>query len=352
MGDQGSKVNLTFGTFEPDDPLDDADVSHPVNVNVEALSADLEKMSMSEEELFADDTEDEDAPHTVSPVKLTELVNMATQMAKSDGKFTGQIEKGQEHLEEQLDKLMFNLGTLFSTTGATDPRHKALAMSKMLAGPAFTKIMKLSTTSKDGSPILPPFSVMVNTLKTMVKGQVPGDVSITIKLFKYCLLAAGVVSAKAHGMPNLQAELQQFQKEIDRRSVPLDPISLCALYVNAVRNIPELLEEVRYYQDKEGVKVEQEDPVLLLRAFQAHSDKFSAAVFASAKMTPNGPSGSCWQQQRQQQQQQKKRNFAQSQPVNANKKAKPTPIKMGNPFESMSHDKLFATVENPKQFST
>jgi hypothetical protein len=87
-----------------------------------------------------------------------------------------------------------------------------------------------------------------------------------------CLLS------KTLGKTDLQLEVQNFQKEIDKRTVPFDNITLCAIYVNAFRGIPVIQEQIRTYQDEDGVKVEQNNPEHLLRTLQQYEEKFQAAL--------------------------------------------------------------------------
>jgi len=204
------------------------------------------------------------------PSSLDKLLRTAAELARTDGKFTGEVVNGAEDLDVQLDNWLYTIGIMFYSTGTVDPKHKALAASRLLGGRAATKIRKLSTVGSDGNPQLPTFDEIVQQLRFMVKGTRPGDVTLTIRVMNHCMLQAGLVTISKSGKTDLQIEIVNLQKELDKRSVPLDNISLCAVYVNAFRSIPVIQEQIRTFQDEDGVKVEQTNPDHLLRTIQQY----------------------------------------------------------------------------------
>jgi hypothetical protein len=130
------------------------------------------------------------------PLSLDKLLRTAAELARTDGKFTGELSDGAEELDVQLDNWLHNIGIMFHSTRTVDPMHKALAASKMLGGRAATKIRKMSTVGSDGNPQLPTYDEIVNQLQLMVKVTRPGDVLLTMRAMNYCMLLAGLSTVK------------------------------------------------------------------------------------------------------------------------------------------------------------
>ncbi len=291
-------MDIQFGEFQAGD-FDPDLVEDPPNVNEEDILNGMAALDVDDDPPLSEveEAEQEVVPPPLAskderPVSLDKLLRIAAEQARTDGKFTAELADGQDDLEQQLENWLHNIGTMFYATRTTDQRHKAIAANKMLGGRAFLKIRKMSTVGPDGNPQLPSYDEIVRQLRLLVKGTTPGDGTITIRLIRYCFRDAGVVSARRHGHPDLQAEVQQFMKELDKRSTPPDSVTVCALLINAFRNLPEIQEQIRQYQDEDGVRVEQDNPEHLIRTLQQFNDKYRDAVvraMKTAQPTPMSP---------------------------------------------------------------
>lgn len=288
------------------------------------------------------------SPASLNYVRLAEVMKMASAFASDKSKiFTADLSKtGNDDLEQQFENWQHNLGALFRATGTTDPIHMALVANTLLSGRAFNKIRKLSPI-QDGLPLLPTYQEMVQHLKSLLKGTSLGDVALTWRIIKYDMLQAGLHTAKTTQVtPDLMTEWAKFQKEIEKRTIPPDDISLCAFYLHAFRSIPEIQDLIKSKQDEEGVMVEQQNPDHITITLQQHDDKYKSAVNRAVR------NSEAWVQVNSNKR--RKTNYNPSD-TPTTKPTKPTSNgkvtkKAWNPFHSLNKSSLTISPPNTKDY--
>lgn len=229
------------------------------------------------------DTDMHDSPdeeHEFSTLGTDRFLQIVASQAKDDSKkYSGaKTKEGSEQVLAKLRKTRFYVSDTISLSKACTEAGKRRVLLAFLTGTAEDLI--LSRIEEDNKANrTSTFEELWTLLEQAVQGYVPGPVSITKKAFAYCIVAAGVATAKANNgvVPPLAYELQNLVKYIAQRGDKPDRITLCALYEQACSRMPKVVEKVSKVSIN-GVTKEQQDPARLLQELHAYHEEYHSAV--------------------------------------------------------------------------
>ena len=173
---------------------------------------------------------------------------MVMDYKKAGKSFIGEFEPNQD-AKTVLDNFKYDLSHIFTQNDVTLDQHKAIATFTLLEGRAQHEARKITPIGRDGQIQYSRFQAYMNLLDTMVKATQPGDVTLTHRAWHYNIQVAGATTFKRYGRVDLHAELLTFRKLIEKRTIPVDDATFCALVVHSFHTIPEIYDNIRTYQD-------------------------------------------------------------------------------------------------------
>lgn len=269
----------------PDNQIGDHDMLNENDID------DLNDLSIEDDPDLLEDEEVPDVSFEPIPsdydAKLPKSVLKTVMDYKKAGKaFKGEFEPNQDP-KLLLENWHYDLNSIFTLHDVTNDKHKAVAAFTLLEGRAQSEARKLTPIDKEGRLQYPTFQTYVQMLERIVKATQPGDLSLTSKCWKYNILVAGTITFKKYNRVEMHAELLTFTKLIEKRAHPVDKVTTCAMIVNTFRDIPEIYDNIKTYQDEDGVRVEYSNPTNLQRNLLQYEEIYRFAVMRATRTPQN-----------------------------------------------------------------